>query len=67
MTNTYGPRHQMRHPRQGVLNWFVRQVVSGEKIVLFGTGKQKRDINYIDDVVEALMVVAGSKKGWGKA
>ena len=67
MTNTYGPRHQMRHPRQGVLNWFVRQVVSGEKIVLFGTGKQKRDINYIDDVVAGLMMVAGSKKGWGEA
>src|ERR1043166_6300441 len=25
LTNTFGPRHQMRHPRQGVLNWFLRQ------------------------------------------
>ncbi len=65
MTNIYGPRHQMKHPRQGVLNWFIKQVLAGEKIFLFGGGKQKRDINYIDDVVDALLLAAVSKKGWG--
>ncbi|MBI4066765.1 GDP-mannose 4,6-dehydratase [Candidatus Gottesmanbacteria bacterium] len=67
MTNTYGPRHQMRHPRQGVLNWFVRQVLNGEEIILYGGGKQKRDINYVDDVVSALLIIAESVKGWGQA
>jgi UDP-glucose 4-epimerase len=27
MVNCYGPRHQMKHPRQGVLNWFIRQIM----------------------------------------
>ncbi len=67
MTNTFGPRHQMRHPRQGVLNWFIRQALDGEVIKLFGNGKQIRDINYVDDVVEALLTSGASKTGWGQA
>jgi len=56
LTNTYGPRHQMKHPRQGVLNWFVRQVIDGEKIRIFGSGSQIRDTNFVDDVVEAMLL-----------
>src|SRR3989344_5137459 len=67
MTNTYGPRHQMKHSRQGVLNWFIRQIMDGEEVKLYGTGKQIRDINYIDDVVEALLAVAKRENGWGEA
>jgi len=67
MTNTFGPRHQMKHEKQGVLNWFIRQILDGEEVKLFGDGKQIRDINYIDDVVDALLLVAKSEKGWGQA
>lgn len=56
LTNTYGPRHQMKHPRQGVLNWFVRQIIDGQKIRIYGTGSQVRDTNYIDDVVDAMLL-----------
>lgn len=66
LTNTFGPRHQMRHPRQGVLNWFLRQLIDGEKIKLFGTGKQIRDVNYVDDVVDAFLLVGVSNKVWGE-
>lgn len=66
LTNTFGPRHQMKHSRQGVLNWFIRQLIDGELIKLFGTGDQIRDINYIDDVVEAFLVSASSEKSWGE-
>lgn len=67
MTNTFGPRHQMKHSRQGVLNWFIRQILDGKTITLFGTGKQIRDVNYVDDVVDALLLVGGSRTGWGQA
>ena len=56
MTNTYGPRLLMKHNRQGFLGWFIRQVVEGMKIEIFGDGKQLRDLNYIDDVIEALLI-----------
>lgn len=58
LTNTYGPRHQMRHSRQGVINWFVRQALDGEHITIFGDGTQIRDTTYVDDVVRAFLLAA---------
>lgn len=67
MTNTFGPRHQMKHPRQGVLNWFIRQLMDGVEVKLFGSGKQIRDVNYVDDVEGALYLIGASESGWGEA
>lgn len=66
LTNTYGPRHQMKHPRQGVLNWFIRQLLDGKKVRLYGNGEQVRDVNYVDDVVGAFMLAADSEKANGE-
>lgn len=66
MTNTYGPRHQMKHSRQGVLNWFLRLLIDEETVHLFGDGSQIRDINYVDDVVEALLLVAKESRTNGQ-
>ena len=66
LTNTYGPRHQMKHHKQGIINWFIRQLIDGKTIKLYGDGKQIRDINYVDDVIEALLLVACSEKTNGE-
>ncbi len=66
LSNTYGPRHQMKHSRQGVLNWFLRQIMDGQQIDLFGGGNQIRDCVYIDDVVSALLLAGESEKVWGE-
>lgn len=66
MVNCYGPRHQMKHPRQGVLNWFIRQILDGEEVKLYGGGEQIRDCNYVDDAVEALLMAGASKKADGE-
>jgi UDP-glucose 4-epimerase len=55
LTNTYGPRQLIRHARQGFIGWFMRQIVTGEPIQLFGDGKQRRDFDYVDDVVDAFL------------
>jgi len=55
LTNTYGPRQLIRHARQGFIGWFVRQIVLGEEIQLFGGGGQKRDFDFVDDVVDAFL------------
>ena len=55
LTNTYGPRQLIRHNRQGFIGWFVRQVVLGEEIEVFGDGRQRRDFDYVEDVVDALL------------
>jgi UDP-glucose 4-epimerase len=58
LTNTYGPRLLMRHSRQGFVAWFNRLAIDNEEIQLYGDGRQVRDLNYIDDVVEALLLSA---------
>jgi UDP-glucose 4-epimerase len=66
LTNTYGPRHQMKHPRQGVLNWFIRQLIDGKTVELFGDGSQIRDVNFVSDVVTAFILAADSPKSIGE-
>lgn len=58
LTNTYGPRLLMKHNRQGFVAWFIRQAMDNQEIQLFGDGKQLRDLNYVDDVVEAMLLAA---------
>jgi UDP-glucose 4-epimerase len=43
----------------------VRKVILGEEILLFGDGEQKRDFNYVDDVVEALLAAGASRDAQG--
>lgn len=60
LTNTFGPGHQMKSPHQGVINWWVRQLIDGEKIKIYGDGSQIRDLNHVDDVVQALLLCMAS-------
>jgi len=48
----------MKHGRQGFAAWFIRQAMQNEEIQLFGNGHQVRDLNYVDDVVEAMLLSA---------
>lgn len=66
LTNTYGPRQQIRNNRQGFIGILVRQALRGEEIQVFGSGKQLRDFNYIDDVVDALLLAAGCEACYGE-
>jgi UDP-glucose 4-epimerase len=66
LTNTFGPRQLIRHNRQGFIGWFVRQVVLGEEIQLFGDGQQRRDFDYVDDVVDALLRAGASEAANGQ-
>jgi len=62
LTNTYGSRHQMRHSRQGFLNWFIRLAFDKQEIQIYGEGKQVRDFNYVHDVVKAFLLAAADDK-----
>ena len=66
ITNTYGPRAQMRHSRYGVVNWFVRLALDDKTIPVFGDGRIQRDFLYIDDCVEAILRCAASDCAWGE-
>ena len=58
LTNTYGPRMRVKDARQTFLGIWVRRLIEGEPIEVWGDGTQIRDFNYIDDVVEAMLLAA---------
>jgi UDP-glucose 4-epimerase len=66
LTNVYGPRAQMMHSQYCVVNWFVRQVLDGHPVRVFGDGRILRDFLYIDDCVEALLRIALSEAAYGE-
>ena len=66
LTNTYGPRQLLKHSRQGFINWFIRLLVEGKEIQLFGDGLQMRDFNFVEDVVDALLLAAVNEKANGE-
>jgi nucleoside-diphosphate-sugar epimerase len=62
LINTYGPRQLVKHPRQGFVGWFIRQAIDGGEIELFGDGQQVRGFNYIEDVIDALLIAGANEK-----
>ncbi|MFA5020182.1 MAG: aminotransferase class V-fold PLP-dependent enzyme [Candidatus Pacearchaeota archaeon] len=62
--NTYGPNQDLNCG--AVVPTFIKKSLVGEKIELWGGGNVLRDFNYVDDVVEALLIVAISDKTGGQ-
>jgi UDP-glucose 4-epimerase len=66
LSNTFGPRHLMKHAKQEVLSWFIRLALDGQDITIYDEGRQLRDWNYIDDVVDSMLAAMASKKTDGE-
>jgi nucleoside-diphosphate-sugar epimerase len=64
LTNTYGPGMRVKDDRQTFLGIWIRMLVGGRPFEVWG-GEQMRDFNYIDDVVDAFLMVAASEKANG--
>lgn len=59
LTNVYGPRQRLTSNELGFLPVFIRRALLGETIELFGTGEQRRDCLFVDDVVDSLIACTG--------
>ena len=57
--NTYGPRMLENDGR--VVSNFVVQALRGEEITIYGTGEQTRSFCYVDDLVEALVLLMNAE------
>lgn len=66
LTNTYGPGMRVSDARQTFLGLWVRQLIERTPIKVFGDGLQLRDFNYVDDCVQALLLVGDSDVANGK-
>jgi len=53
--NTYGPR---MHPKDGrVVSNFIVQAIQGDDITIYGDGLQTRSFCYVDDLIEAMLLM----------
>ncbi len=65
LTNTYGPRMRIKDARQTFLGIWIRNLLEGKPLQIFGDGKQRRDYNYVEDVLDALLIAATEKNAVG--
>jgi UDP-glucose 4-epimerase len=63
-SNVYGPG-QLARRSQGVIAAWLRAVVAGNPVALFGDGSVRRDFVYVDDAVAATMLVATNPAAHG--
>lgn len=66
LTNTYGPGMRVRDARQTFLGIWVRLLIEGKPIKVFGDGLQLRDFNFVDDCVDALLLAGANDAANGK-
>lgn len=66
LTNTYGPGMRVKDARQTFLGVWIRNLIEGKPIQVFGDGKQRRDFSFVDDAVEALLLAAARKESEGQ-
>lgn len=59
LTNTIGPRMRIKDARQTFVGLWVRQILEGQPISVWG-GKQLRDFTDVEDAVDAFLLAAAS-------
>jgi len=60
--NTYGPN---MHPKDGrVVSNFIVQALKGEDITIYGEGRQTRSFCYVDDLVNGMIGMMHTEKGF---
>lgn len=60
LTNTYGPRMRIKDARQTFVGIWINNVLRSLPFEVWG-GKQRRDFNFVDDCVDALLAATADK------
>lgn len=66
LTNTYGPRMRVKDARQTFLGIWIKKLIDGESIQVWGDGLQIRDFTYVDDCVDVMLLAAASPNADGQ-
>ncbi len=64
LTNTIGPRMRIKDARQTFVGVWIRRLLEGQPIEVWG-GEQLRDFTYVDDAVEAFLLAAARPEAIG--
>jgi UDP-glucose 4-epimerase len=66
LTNTYGPGMRVKDARQTFLGIWIRSLIEGKPVKVFGDGMQLRDFNYVDDCVDAMLLSGARDEAVGQ-
>jgi UDP-glucose 4-epimerase len=65
LANNFGPRSNIRSADFGFMNYFIGLALRGRDLTVFGEGKQLRNVSFVDDSVEALLLAALNEAATG--
>ena len=61
--NVFGPRQDPQSEYSAVIPRFVSMILSGERPIIYGDGRQSRDFVFVSDVAKANLLAA-TAEGW---
>ena len=60
--NVYGPRQSLDSDYAAVVPIFIRRMLDGQAVTIYGDGHQERDFIYVGEVVRAILLAAEKPK-----
>lgn len=66
LANAFGPRSNIKSSDFGFMNYFVGLALQNKEITVFGEGRQLRNISYVEDCVDALILASQNEKSKGQ-
>ena len=64
--NVYGERQNIGDPYRNVIGIFMRQILTGQPLTIFGDGEQVRAFSYIDDVAPVIASCVERPETWNQ-
>lgn len=58
LANVFGPRSNIKSPDFGFINYFIGLAMQGKEVTVFGAGEQLRNVSFVADAVEALVLAS---------